>query len=509
MLPERVGQGSSGQAVSDGDKGRAEGRRRQAGGGKQAVGTMDLRFYFSRFLRQVHWFLLVVILVAGAGFVLARVLPTVYVASALMVVESEQIPDALARSTVQTQAGEQLQIIEQRILARDKLLDVANRLRVYDVIRSGADRPLTAGEIVEDMRSRVEINTTFDRGGASGVQATLMRVSFDAPNAQMAAAVTNELVTLILSEDVAMRTVVARQTLEFFQQEVERLEQALAEQSAAILAFKEKNLSALPDSLEFRREELTRLEARLAELEREEGAVAEQIDRLTRLRGSSQASSEGEVTAGTTGGVTTRDIRRDDLTSQLGFITAERARLETRVLELTTSISQTPGNAVLLEVLERDYSNIRSQYDQAVANRAKAETGETIEALSKGQRITVIEQAVAPDEPEKPNRPKIMAAGLGAGIIAGLGLVAVLEFLRGAIRRPADLTAALGITPIASLPYVATVAERRRNRFLAIGAVIGLFVLIGLGLWLVHVQVMPLDLVWEKVRARLPLWMAL
>lgn len=469
---------------------------------------MDLRFYFSRFFRQVHWFLLVTILFAGAGFVAARVLPTVYVASALMVVESEQIPDALARSTVQTQASEQLQIIEQRILARDKLLDVANRLGVYDVIRAGAERPLTAGEIVADMRSRVDINTTFDRGGG-GVQATLVRVSFDAPNAQMAAAVTNELVTLILSEDVAMRTVVARQTLEFFQQEVERLEQALAERSAAILAFKEKNLSALPDSLEFRREELTRLEARLAELGREEGAIAEQIDRLTRLRGSAQAASEGEPTAGTTGGVTTRDIRRDDLTSQLGFIKDERARLETRVLELTTSISQTPGNAVLLEALERDYSNIRSQYDQAVANRAKAETGETIEALSKGQRITVIEQAVAPDEPEKPNRPKIMAAGVGAGMIAGLALVAVLEFLRGAIRRPADLTQALGITPIASLPYVATIAERRRNRLLVALAVIGLVALIGAGLWLVHTQVMPLDLVWEKVRARLPLWMAL
>lgn len=471
---------------------------------------MDLRFYFSRFLRQAHWFLLVVILFAGAGFVAARVLPTVYVASALMVVESEQIPDALARSTVQTQASEQLQIIEQRILARDKLLDVANRLGVYDVIRAGAERPLTAGEIVADMRDRVDIDTTFDRGGSGGVQATLVRVSFDAPDPQMAAAVTNELVTLILSEDVAMRTVVARQTLEFFQQEVERLEQALAERSAAILAFKEKNLSALPDSLDFRREELTRLEARLAELEREEGAIAEQIDRLTRMRGSAQAASEGEAsTAGTTGGVTTRDIRRDDLTSQLGFVEDERGRLEARVLELTTSISQTPGNAVLLEALERDYDNIRSQYDQAVANRAKAETGETIEALSKGQRITVIEQAVAPDEPEKPNRPKIMAAGLGAGMMAGLGLVAVLEFLRGAIRRPADLTAALGITPLASLPYVPTIAERRRNRLLLLAAVVGLIALVALGLWVVHEQVMPLDLIWEKVRARLPLWMTL
>jgi len=475
----------------------------------QAVGAMDLRFYFSRFLRQAHWFLLVLIVFAAAGFVAAKVLPTVYVASALLVVESEQIPDALAQSTVQTQASEQLQIIEQRILARDKLLDVADRLNVYDVVRAEAERPLTAGEIVRDMRSRVDINTTFDRGGSGGVQATLVRVSFDAPDPQLAAAVTNELVTLILEEDVAMRTVVARQTLEFFQQEVERLEQALAERSGAILAFKEKNLSALPDSLTFRREELTRLETRVAELEREEVAITEQIDRLARLRSSTEEAAEGEATVGTTGGVTTRDIRRDDLSTQLGFISDEKGRLEARVLELTTSISQTPGNAVLLEALEREYENIRSQYDQAVSNRAKAETGETIEALSKGQRITVIEQAVAPDAPEKPNRPKIMAAGLGAGILAGLGLVAVLEFLRGAIRRPADLTTALGITPLASLPYVTTIAEKRRNRLMLVGSVMTLILLVIVGLWVVHTQVMPLDLLMEQLRARLPLWMAL
>ena len=72
---------------------------------------MDLRFYLSLFLRRLHWFLLIAVLVSGVGLVLARVLPTVYVASAKLVVESEQIPSDLAASTVEVQAGEQLQII--------------------------------------------------------------------------------------------------------------------------------------------------------------------------------------------------------------------------------------------------------------------------------------------------------------------------------------------------------------------------------------------------------------
>ena len=64
-------------------------RKRPAMG--QAVKAMDLRFYVSRFFRQVHWFLLVLALFGAAGFVAAKVLPTVFVASALLVVESDVV----------------------------------------------------------------------------------------------------------------------------------------------------------------------------------------------------------------------------------------------------------------------------------------------------------------------------------------------------------------------------------------------------------------------------------
>lgn len=474
---------------------------------------MDIRFLISRFLRQVHWFALVVLVFAGAGVIAVRAMPTVYVAEALLVVESEQIPDALAQSTVQTQTGEQLQIIEQRILSRDNLLAVANQLKIFEGVEAKRDKPMTAGEIVEDLRSRVVIQPRYDRGPNGNVDATLVEVRFEADTPTMAAAVANALVTMILEEDVAMRTVVARQTREFFQQEVERLEQLMAERSAAILAFKEKNIAALPDSLEFRREEMAQVAARLDEMERQRQVLLDQVDRLARLRGGSVGSSGDGAADGAadvpaeSGQVTTRDFRRDDLSAQLGFLDEEQVRLEARVLDLSKTIAQTPGNAVQLEALERDYENVRSQYDQAVENRAKAETGETIEALSKGERITVIEQAVAPDKPAKPNRPKILAAGVGVGMMAGIALVAVLEFLRGAIRRPQDLVGALGITPIASLPYVVTANERQRWR---IGMTLGVLWLLALAisvLWFVNEHVMPLDLVAQKLRARLTPWM--
>jgi hypothetical protein len=40
----------------------------------------------------------------------------------------------------------------------------------------------------------------------------------------------------------------------------------------------------------------------------------------------------------------------------------------------------------------------------------------------------------------------------------------LIEVLKGAIRRPADITARLGITPFATLPYLRTAGQVRRRR---------------------------------------------
>ena len=92
---------------------------------------MDFKFYFSLFLRRIHWFLLFFVIGSAVGLTLARILPTVYTAQAQLLVQSEEIPANLAQSTVQTEATEQLQIIQQRILTRNTLIDMANRLEIY------------------------------------------------------------------------------------------------------------------------------------------------------------------------------------------------------------------------------------------------------------------------------------------------------------------------------------------------------------------------------------------
>ncbi len=81
----------------------------------------------------------------------------------------------------------------------------------------------------------------------------------------------------------------------------------------------------------------------------------------------------------------------------------------------------------------------------------------------------------------------------------------LIEVLKGAIRRPADITSRLGITPFATLPYMRTVGQvRRRRAIIALGFALVLLV-IPAGLWLVHTQITPLDLLLDRLLQRVGL----
>ena len=157
---------------------------------------MDIKFYMSLFLRRLPYFLVFVALGSAIGFSLASVLPPTYVAQAKLLMEGGQIPSNLATSTVQTDPVETLQVLQQRIMTRGNILEIANRLQIY-----AAQPNMPADTVVTDFRSRVVINRVpapQSPGSRSAPASVLVTVSFSAKTSAMAATVANEMVTLIL-----------------------------------------------------------------------------------------------------------------------------------------------------------------------------------------------------------------------------------------------------------------------------------------------------------------------
>jgi hypothetical protein len=137
---------------------------------------------------------------------------------------------------------------------------------------------------------------------------------------------------------------------------------------------------------------------------------------------------------------------------------------------------------------------VQGQYNAAVDSLATASVGERLEVMSKGERFSLIEPAVAPGSPDQPNRLLIASAGLAGGIGAGLGFILLLELLNRSIRRPSELVSQLGIQPFVTIPYMRTQHELALKRTAMLVVLALIVVGIPLALFAVHTYYLPLDL---------------
>ncbi|NNK67767.1 MAG: lipopolysaccharide biosynthesis, partial [Rhodobacteraceae bacterium] len=193
------------------------------------------------------------------------------------------------------------------------------------------------------------------------------------------------------------------------------------------------------------------------------------------------------------------DIQLQEIDSRIERLEAQQGELATELELLAISIETTPGNAVALDALERDYENIQSQYNQAVARQSAAATGERIELLSKGERILVLSQPVVPRLPSSPNRPLVAGGGLFLGVLLGGLTVFLLELMNKSVRRPVDLTRSLGIVPLATVPMIRTPGESTRRKSAVLLLFLGFLIGIPVVLYYVHFFILPLDLVFDRL----------
>lgn len=461
------------------------------------MSNFDFSFYFALFRRRLPVFITVLVL-AGAAFLAGISLwPVSYEATARILVESPQIPTDLAKSTVPTGAAEQFQIIQEDVLSRQNLLDLADRFKLY------VSKPLlTDADIVTDMQARLGI-LPIPIGTGSGATATVFQISFKSDRPGTAADVVNDLVSMILKKDVELRTERARETVTFFNKETARLNASLRLVEEQILSFKNNNFNALPDSIDFRRNQQTNQQSRLLVLAQEEAglnrrrlalqsrplslianpvtpdeqtlaslrqllvqqraAFTEDSPTIVALRSRIDTLEKSLLATNQTGEGDEQSVIQSsemfDISERLDEIADEREQLNKSLAALTASIEATPGVETALNSLQRDRQNLQAQYDVTVSRLAEASTGQQIELLLKGERLSLIESAVAPQRPQGPGQRVLILGGGLAALAVALATLVVPELLNKRIRRPAEMVSRLQIVPFITVPHISRPAR--------------------------------------------------
>jgi len=226
------------------------------------------QYVFSIFRRRWLHFLVPFVVVLACTIAALLLWPTTYRSSATILVESQQIPGDLVRATVTTLADERIQVIEQRVRARDNLLNIMRKFSLFEDRRTRSN--WLQSDVIDLMRDRIAIERQALAGARGRLRPTIsFKVSFEYEHPVTAARVANELVTYILSLDISTRTSSAAETTKFLDNEKKRLEKTLASIEKKISEFKGKNQNSLPNALQFNLNLLEKAERRHLAIERD------------------------------------------------------------------------------------------------------------------------------------------------------------------------------------------------------------------------------------------------
>ena len=146
---------------------------------------------------------------------------------------------------------------------------------------------------------------------------------------------------------------------------------------------------------------------------------------------------------------------------------------------------------------------MQKNLDAASAKLAAARLGESLEKDQQSEKLEIIEQPTIPQEPIKPNRPKVAGLAVLLALMAGAGLALVAELADKGIRRSSDIFGVVDSQLVVSIPYITTSSETRRRKRRIILAVLVCFIVLVGALVAAYFFLPPLDLMIAKARVGL------
>jgi uncharacterized protein involved in exopolysaccharide biosynthesis len=215
------------------------------------------------------------VVVAG-GAVAALAWPPVYRSMGTILIEQQEIPQDLVRSTITSFADQRIQLINQRVMTTTRLLEI---IREYGLYAEDFDR-VPREVLIDRMRAAMRLdnisaNVVDPRSGQARAATIAFTVGFESRSPQLAALVANELTSLFLQENSQTRREQAAEATAFLGDETERLSREVAGLEARLAEFKQANLDRLPEVAALNQGFLNRAEQELADVRRQRRAIDE------------------------------------------------------------------------------------------------------------------------------------------------------------------------------------------------------------------------------------------
>ena len=576
--------------------------------------TKTLTDYFDLIRRRKYYILIPFLSIFLISTIVSVVLSPVYKSSTTILIEGQQIPSEFVQSTVTEYVEQSIQTITQRIMSRNRLMDIINRFDLYNDLRERE----TTEEIIDRMREDIKLEMisaeVIDQRTGRPTTATIaFSLSYEWKDPDKVQKVANTLASLYLAQNLKDREEKAKTTSTFIEAELKALSENINQLEARIAKFKAKHLHALPEMAQLNLQMVQRLEHELSNVEQQIKNVKERkiyldgqlavidpdlpgirgpdgrtVDAKQRLKylyteytalkaslsnkhpdiikmGKEIDSLEKEITL--KGEIQLKRNHFEELKTELAINTSkfsgkhpdviklkksieilekeikkkikesgrtqnesevpenpayinistqidtakmeiealieERKRLKARTTDYQNRLELAPQIELEYKLLVRDYDNARIRYQETLNKLMEAKTAQLLEKGQKAQRFTIIDPAVFPEEPYKPNRLAIILIGFVLGIGAGIGAASIKEFSDQAIRSEYELKLLTGKPVLAVIPLIETEADLKRKKRKTIFFMLSTLTATGLCVLSVHLFYKPLDVLWFMIIRKL------
>ena len=229
------------------------------------------------------------------------------------------------------------------------------------------------------------------------------------------------------------------------------------------------------------RVQLATLEQRFKPTHPEIGIAKRRIRDLEAKAREEAVGAPPPVTATTRPATAAQQRRMSELEVQLAQLDkriaskqGEEARLRADASGYQRRVDMAPMHESEMVELSRDYATLQGIYANLLTKKEESKIAADLEQRQIGEQLRLVDPARLPESPFSPNRARINGIGLLAGLLIGVGLVALLEYRDGTFRTDDEILRVLALPVLAVVPIMVSDVERKRQRLREIALTVGL-----------------------------------
>lgn len=466
--------------------------------------------YFAALRRRRVLLLLTCAAVIAAAVPFVSALPSLYRASATVIVEG-QMPEL--QSAVGGEVDHRLQAIRQEAMSRGNLTRLIDEFQLYS--SAGGRAPIESR--MAQLQGDIKFDFKTSEQSAARPTTVAFTITYTGRDAHTASAVANRLASFYIDRNDRMRSGQANRTTEVLRQQMADTKKRLDAQEARVKGFLTQHMGRLPQQvdanllalnrlngqLQFNSEQQSRLMERRQDIQKQmadldmamvsaaaSASTADpviklnaarreladlqskfnerypdvrdkkaEVDRLEREVASS--NGRGAASSAAQGQKATLNAALQEVEARLDELSRDGRTLRVQSSSYEGRVDSAPARGPEYEALSRDYQSTRDVYDQLLKKYDDARLVESLEHNRNVQEFRILDAAVPPPFATGPNRMRLFILAFGLALVLAIAVALIADRLDTSFHTVDDLRAFTQVPVLASIPRIHTAAQVR------------------------------------------------